>query len=357
MTNFQREFLTSYGWDDFFESQIPPFLKNNLFIGRIVNEERNLYRIQTDKTQFLWGKITGKMQYEALSRTDYPAVGDWVLCSELGVIQFIFERKNSLQRKKVGEVSEVQILATNVDYVFVATSINSDLNFGRLERYLTFAWDSKAEPVILLTKADLSEEVHDVIEGVKDRCPGVMVHALSKDDFSNADFLKGYLGVGKTSVIVGSSGVGKSTLVNFLIGKEIIATQETREGDDKGRHTTTSRALYESVYGGLIIDTPGMRELQFSDHEEGFTQQFGDVEELIQSCRFSNCHHLSEDGCAILAALDEGILLAERWKSFQKIQREIGHEMRKQSKWMMSEQRKVWKKRSIQARQKYKGWQ
>ncbi len=357
MTNFQREFLTSYGWDDFFESQCPAVLKNNLVVGRVINEERNLYRVQTDKEHFIQAKVSGKMQYEAISRVDYPAVGDWVLCDPSGVIHFIFERKNILQRKKVGEVSEIQILASNVDYVFIATSVNSDLNLGRLERYLTFAWESKAEPVILLTKADLEEDIDNIILGVEARCPNVWVHALAKDQFEEAIFLRRYLGSGKTSVIVGSSGVGKSTLVNFLIGKEVIATQEVRADDDKGRHTTTSRAMYESVYGGLIIDTPGMRELQFSDHQEGLSHQFGDIEELIGQCRFNNCHHQTEVGCAVLKALDEGELLPERWKSYQKIQREVGHEMRKTNKWLMAEQRKVWKKRSVESRQKYKGWQ
>lgn len=362
MTIFQREFYASYGWDDFFESQLPAFLKNNVFIGRVINEERNLYRVQFDRDHFVWAKVAGKMQYEALSRSDFPAVGDWVCLeispgSESGVIQSILERKNTLQRKKVGEVSEIQILATNVDYVLIATSINNDLSFGRLERYLTFAWESKARPVILLTKSDLAENIDEVIRSVEERCPGVSVYALSKDSFHEAGFLKAFMSKGSTSVIVGSSGVGKSTLVNHLIGKEIIATQETRSDDDKGRHTTTSRALYESVFGGLIIDTPGMRELQFSDHQEGLSQQFGDIEALIESCGFNNCHHQTEKNCAILEALENGSLDKARWKSFLKISREVGHEMRKQNKWMMAEQRKVWKKRSIESRQKYKGWQ
>lgn len=353
MTNFPREFLTSYGWDDFFESQIPPIFKNDLIIGRVVNEERGLYRVQTNQTQFIQAKISGKMQYEANIRIDYPAVGDWVLCELNGVIHFIFERKNILQRKKVGEVSEIQILASNVDYVFIATSLNSDLNFGRLERYLTFASESRAEAVILLTKADLDEESADKIKRVEQRCPGVWVHALSKDHFDEAGFFSRYLQRGKTSVIVGSSGVGKSTLVNYLIGKEMIATQEVRASDDKGKHTTTSRAMYESVYGGLIIDTPGMRELQFSDHEEGLSHQFADIEDLMRSCRFSNCHHETEESCAVMNAIDQQLLSLERWRSYQKLQREVGFEMRKTNKWLMAEERKVWKRRSMAARRNH----
>lgn len=357
MINFQREFLTSYGWDDFFESQISGLLEKNLLIGRVVNEEKQLYRIQTGEENSIWAKVAGKTHYKALSRADYPAVGDWVLCDPDGVIRFLLVRKNSLQRKKVGETAEVQILATNVDYVFIATSLNQDLSLGRLERYLTFALKSGARPVILLTKSDLSQESEEERKRVEARCPNVDVYTLSKENFAEATFLSRYLRETTTSVIVGSSGVGKSTLVNFLIGKEIIATKGVRKGDDKGRHTTTSRSVYKSLYGGLIIDTPGMRELQFADHEEGFSEQFSDVEDLVRGCRFSNCRHQTEAGCAVLEALEQGALSLDRWKSYQKIEREVGHELRKQNKWMMAEQKKVWKKRSFESRQKYKGWQ
>lgn len=355
-------FLTNFGWDDFFESQVLTLSSKTLLVGRVINEEKNLYRIQTDKEQIVWAGVPGKMMYESHGRADFPAVGDWVVVdlqpgADRGMIRHIYQRKNALQRKKVGEVSEIQILATNVDYVLVATSLNGDMNMGRLERYMTFAWDSGATPVILLTKADLVEGPEKILAEVEERFPGVNAHLLRHDDFTNADFLKRYLARGKTSVLVGSSGVGKSTLANYLIGEEVILVKEIREDDHKGRHTTTARSLYVSRFGGLIIDTPGMRELQFSDHQEGFEQQFGDIEELITNCRFGNCQHQSETGCAVLEALENGQLLPARWKSFNKIQREIKHEARKHNKWMMSEERKIWKKRSIESRQKYKGWQ
>jgi ribosome biogenesis GTPase len=360
MINSQQEFLSLFGWNDFFQNQILPMSLENLFIARVINEEKQLYRLQLGIDKTAWSTVTGKMQFEARSRADYPAVGDWVLAeipngSERAVIRFIFNRKSTLQRKKVGEVSEMQILATNVDYVFITTSINSDLNFGRLDRYLTFAWDSGATPVILLTKIDLCEDVESIMATVEERFPGVNIHALSSAQFEHADFFKDYLVEGKTSVLVGSSGVGKSTISNYLIGEKIIATQEIREDDEKGKHTTTSRSMYKSFYGGLIIDTPGMRELQFFSQESEVEKLFGDIEELMQQCRFHNCGHTKEEGCAVLKALENGELLSARWKSYNKIQNEVRHSMRKQEKWIMAEDRKVWKKRSIAARQRIKG--
>lgn len=359
MINSQQEFLSHFGWNDFFESQCQPLSKNQ-FIARVINEEKQLYRIQYDEENIVLSNVSGKIQFEARSRSDFPAVGDWVIAeltegSKRAVIKSIFNRKSILQRKKVGEVSEVQILATNVDFVFIATSINSDFNLGRLDRYLTFAYDSGATPVILLTKIDLCEDVEAIIESAKERFPTVAFHAVTNVNFEETDFFKDYLRGGLTAVLVGSSGVGKSTLGNYLIGKPLMVTQEIREDDEKGKHTTTARSMYKSFFGGLIIDTPGMRELQFSSHEEGLEKLFGDVEELIPKCRYNNCQHQSEQGCAVISALESGELQSARWKSYNKIQNEVRHEMRKQHKWIMAEDRKVWKKRSIACRQKFKG--
>ena len=247
----------------------------------------------------------------------------------------------------------MQILSTNVDYVFITSSANSDLNYRRIERYLAVARDAGAVPVILLTKADTClDSIDSVLAKTQKEFTGVQIHTISKDDFEKAEFLAGYLKKGTTSVFIGSSGVGKSTLVNFLIGNEQIRTQDVREGDDKGRHTTTSRNLYVSRYGGLIIDTPGMRELQLSDHSEGVRTQFSDIEDLIQSCRFGDCQHQTEPACAIKDALADSSLSDGRWRSYQKLEAEVRHGMRRQNKVLAAEDRKIWKKISIEARNK-----
>lgn len=365
MLYFEMEFLFLFGWDDFFESQVPGLIclsdepqssTGSLFPACVICEERSLYRVQAGLNQVFWASVSGKMQFSAVSREDYPAVGDWVLVelpspSDRGVIHQVLQRKTTIHRKQAGASADVQILSTNVDYTFITTSVNFDLNFRRIERYLAVAREGGSVPVILLTKADTClDDINGVLAEVQRQFPGVPVHALSKDDFGTADFLADYLKKGTTSVFVGSSGVGKSTLVNFLIGKEQIKTQGVREDDGKGRHTTTSRNLYVSRYGGLIIDTPGMRELQLSDHTEGVRAQFSDIEDLLRGCRFRNCQHQTEPGCAIKNALADGSLAEDRWRSYQKLEAEVRHGMRKQDKVLAAEDRKMWKKRSIDGR-------
>lgn len=365
----EKEFLFLFGWDDFFENQIPSLAiqdseclssKSFLFPARVVCEERNLYRIQAGKNFIFWASVSGKMQFNALSRVDYPAVGDWVLVdhaaySDRGIIHHVLKRKTIIHRRQVGPNPDMQILSTNVDYTFITTSVNFDLNFRRIERYLAVARDAGTTPIILLTKADTcAENLTDVLTEVQREFPDVHVHTLSKENFESAEFLRSYIREGTTSIFIGSSGVGKSTLVNFLIGEEKAETQDIRENDSKGRHTTTSRNLYVSRYGGLIIDTPGMRELQLSDHSEGLSSHFPDVEELISQCRFADCQHETEPSCAIQNALADESLSEERWRSYQKLNAEIRHNLRKQDKGLAAEDRKVWKKMSQNARKKNK---
>lgn len=288
--------------------------KGILVPARVISEEKGLYRVQLNPETIISTTISGRISFHADVRSDFPAVGDWVLVetplnSQRGVIRSIIERKNVIQRRGVGGIGDAQILAANVDTILIATSVNQDLNIRRLERYLAVARESQANPIIILTKADLCcNGVEAVVAAIRSEFPGVVVEAVSKDRFDEATFLAGYLRAGTTTVVLGSSGVGKSTLVNFLMGSEAIKTQDIRNWDGKGRHTTTSRHLYSSRFGGAIIDTPGMRTLALADHEEGLHAQFAEVEELTFQCRFHDCSHDTEPGCAIKNALSEGML-------------------------------------------------
>ncbi len=358
MLNSQKEFLSLFGWDGFFESQNTNSIYHNLVPARVICEERNLYRVQLSFNNVAWASVSGKMQFNAMTRANYPAVGDWVMVeandqSDRVIIQHICPRKSVIQRKQVGSSADIQILSANVDYVFVTTAVSGDLNFRRMERYLAVAWASGATPIILLTKSDIcAEEIFDIANKVREEFPGIEVYTLSMNEFEKAEFFSDYLRKGKTSVVIGSSGVGKSTLVNYLIGLEQIKTQGVREADGKGRHTTTSRSLYVSRYGGLIIDTPGMRELQLADHADGVSAQFADIEGLTTGCRFTDCQHQTEPGCKIVEALEDDSLNEERWKSYQKLAAEVRHGLRKQNRALASEDRKLWKKMSINARNK-----
>lgn len=360
MSTSEKEFLFLLGWGDFFESHASQIISESLFPARIVGEEKGLYRAQANDGVAFFATIRGKIQYVAKGREDYPAVGDWVLVdrspgAERGVIHHVLPRRTTLYRKQIGSSSDAQILASNVDTIFITTSLNEDLNYRRLDRYLAVAWESGSQPVILLTKADLFQgDIHQKVAEAEERFPGVPVQFISQTDFAKNEFLAHYLKPGKTVVFIGSSGVGKSTLVNFLIADEEVGpvkTKNIRDDDGKGRHTTTSRSLYHSRYGGLVIDTPGMRELSLSDHSDGLETQFADVEAWASQCRFSDCKHETEPGCAILRALDSGELLWERWENYQKLEAEVRFALRKQDKALASEEHKRWKKISQQARE------
>lgn len=358
----EKEFLSLFGWSDFFESHVSDPFSHELFPARIICEERNLYRIQSGPHHIFWATVSGKLKFNASDRMDFPSVGDWVMAeqqpgSDRGVIHQLLPRKTVIYRKVVGLASDRQILAANVDTIFITTSANEDLSFRRIERYLALAFDSGAKPVVLLTKADLYDgDLEKLIGDMRTHFIGVDVFALRQDEFESAVFLPEYLKPGTTSVMIGSSGVGKSTLTNYLIGSdtenETIKTQDVREGDAKGRHTTTSRHLYLSRFGGQVIDTPGMRELQLSDHNEGISAQFADIEALMAGCRFNDCQHVTEPGCAVIAALDDDSLPQERWQSYRKLEAEARFAQRKQDIALTSAEKKSWKKVSMQARER-----
>lgn len=271
-------------------------------------------------------EVSGKFRYEVRSLSDFPAVGDYVVASwpedgSHSIITSVFPRKSAFVRKAAGTIHEEQVVAANIDTVFICMSLNQDFNLRRLERYTALAWDSGATPAIVLTKADLCDNVDEKVMEAESVAPGTDIIITSSKEADVSDLI-GYLHQEKTYAFIGSSGVGKSTLINALVGKNMLKTSEVRGDDDKGRHTTTHRELIALENGAFVIDTPGMRELSLMNSEEGVETAFSDIEELITLCRFSNCTHTNEPGCKVLSAISEGTFSIDRWNSYRKLMTE-----------------------------------
>jgi ribosome biogenesis GTPase / thiamine phosphate phosphatase len=346
--------LTALGWDDGLAEQFEPHARAGFVPGRVAVQHRGAYDVLTEDGE-LRCDVPGRLYDEAASPADLPAVGDWVavaprLDERAGTVQAVLPRRTKFSRKTAWQASEEQVLAANVDVVLIVSSLNEDLNLRRLERYLTLAWESGARPVVVLTKTDLADDVAAAVTAVESVAFGAPVHAISSVTGEGLDHLRTYLAPGVTAALLGSSGVGKSTLVNTLAGDELLATREIRD-DGKGRHTTTRRELVELPGAGLVIDTPGMRELQLWTADEGLEEAFEDVTELFAHCRFSDCAHETEPGCAVKAALADGSLAPERWESYLKLQRELAHLERRLDRRATAEARKRWKAISAQARE------
>lgn len=346
--------LTALGWGETLAEQFEPYAATGLIPGRVAVQHRGAYDVLTEVGE-LRCDVAGRLYDEASSPADLPAVGDWVAIAARreegsGTVQAVLPRRTKFSRKTAWQASEEQVLAANVDVVLIVTSLNEDLNLRRLERYLTLAWESGARPVIVLTKADLADDVPAGVAAVESVSFGAPVLAISSVTGEGLDEVHAYLRPGVTAALLGSSGVGKSTLVNTLAGEEVLLTREIRD-DGRGRHTTTRRELVQLPGGGLVIDTPGMREVQLWIADEGLEEAFEDVTELFGRCRFSDCAHQSEPGCAVKEALANGTLAPERWESYLKLQAELAHLERRLDKRAAAEERKRWKALSVFARE------
>ena len=289
--------------------------------ARVISQEKGLYKIFYEG-QENWAEVSGKYRYETTTVSDFPAVGDYVAASwpndaSRSIISNLFPRKSVFIRKAAGTDNQEQVVAANIDTVFLCMSLNNDFNIRRLERYVALSWDSGAAPVVVLTKTDLCADIEAKILEVQGIARGVDVITVSSKN-NDFDAVNPYLVSGRAVAFLGSSGVGKSTLINKLIGEDIIETADIRE-DDKGRHTTTHRELITLKNGACVIDTPGMRELGMWNNESGLNEVFSDIEELFLQCRFSDCTHTCEPGCAVLGALKDGTLSQDRWNSYRKL--------------------------------------
>ena len=313
--------------------------------ARVIEEQRGSYRLLSEEIEYL-AELAGRLRHWAGARAALPAVGDWVRAvaapEARAVIHEVLPRWSRISRGAAGNPTEEQVLAANVDTAFIVTSLNQDLNPRRLQRYVTLARNGGVTPVILLTKSDLCADPETAVTEVAAATPGVSVHVMSAWLDQGLEALTTYLAPGKTCVLLGSSGAGKSTIVNHLLGAEALRVAPVREGDDRGRHTTTHRELLRLPGGALVIDTPGLREIQLWNGDEGeaLDQAFGDIASLATACRFKDCRHQTEPGCAVKAAVADGALEPDRLASHAKLQRELAFLERKQDKRAQAEHKK-----------------
>ncbi|MEK7668243.1 MAG: ribosome small subunit-dependent GTPase A [Gemmatimonadota bacterium] len=319
--------LAELGWTEALARHFEPFAREGLVAARVAVEHRTKYGLYTERGE-AEAALTGKARHEAVARRDRPAVGDWVAVAApppggVGAIHAVLPRASAFTRKVAGREHEEQVVAANIDVAFLVTSLNAELNHRRLERYLTLAWKSGARPVVVLTKADRCEDPAALVREVEAVAVGVAVLLTSAKTGLGIEELRGLLADHNTGTLLGSSGVGKSTLMNALVGWERQDTGAIREADDRGRHTTSRRELVRMPGGGLLIDTPGMRELQLSEAGDGLLSAFDDVAELARGCAFRDCGHGPEPDCAVRDAVTAGRLSAERLESFHKLVREL----------------------------------
>lgn len=312
-------------------NEISEFIKENKLsdfqIARVTQEHRERY-VVSDGDKEYEAEITGNLRFSAASRSDFPAVGDWVAITvyntDQAVIQHILPRKSVLERKAVGKYGEIQIIAANIDVAFITQALNNNFSINRLERYLTICYSSNIEPVLVISKIDLcsKKEIQNAISDLERRDRKVKYILLSNITFDGLEQILDIIEKGKTYCVLGSSGVGKSTLINNLLKREILKTGQISHSTNKGRHTTDHRELILLENGGIIIDTPGMKELGITDNEAGIRTTFNDIYEISSNCKFSDCLHINEKGCAVLKALKEGIIDQESYENYQKIQKE-----------------------------------
>jgi ribosome biogenesis GTPase len=327
--------LEELGWDDGFAAAFEPY--DNCIPARVAAQHRGAYDVLAEHGE-LRVQLTGRLRHEADSGADLPAVGDWIALRD-ETIQGVLPRRSAFLRKVAWSQTEAQVLAANLDTIFVVSGLDSDLNLRRLERYLTLAWESGATPALVFTKADLCEDCTGAMLAVEQVALGVPAHVISNVTGEGLDELAPYLAPAKTVALLGSSGVGKSSLANRLLGEELQVTKAIAE-DGRGRHTTSSRHLVRLPGGALLVDTPGLREVQLWEADEGIQDAFADVDELAAACRFNDCAHEREPGCAVQAAIDEGTLPLERLDSYRALQRELRHLAVKQDARLRSEERK-----------------
>ena len=338
--------LSQMGWTSHFQSQMANFSKDGAIPARVVGVRKNSFRASNGSREWL-ATLAGKLKHNAGGM--HPVTGDWVLMTD-AVITSVLVRKNALSRgasgyrnKQDAQPQKQQVIAANLDTVFIVSGLDRDFNLRRIERYLTLVYNCGLNPVIILTKADLHQDPGHFVSEVETVAFGVPIHLVSASDDTGLTFLEPYLSPGRTATMVGSSGAGKSTLINRLCGEIRQPTGAISAHVGKGQHTTTSRDLIMMPQGGMVIDNPGIREIAFWEVDKGIEAAFPEIEKFGLGCRFSNCSHTHEPGCRVLAAVDEGEISGQRLENYRKMKRELEYLSHRQQKSADRVERERWK--------------
>ncbi|MCZ4097235.1 MULTISPECIES: ribosome small subunit-dependent GTPase A [Streptomyces] len=345
--------FTTFGWDSILDTEFTPYAAQGLLPGRIVRVDRGLCDVVTPD-----GTLRADTTFVNSSSDPMKlaCTGDWVAVDPDAptgpAVRALLPRRTAFVRSTSSSRSEGQVLAANIDYAVIAVSLAAELDLGRLERFLSLAWESGAQPLVVLTKADLVADTTHLLADAESTAPGVQVLVVSASTGEGIDVLSAVL-AGSTSVLLGQSGAGKSTLTNALLGQEIQEVQAIRDADGKGRHTTTTRDLLPLPTGGVLIDTPGLRGVGLWDAESGLSQVFSEIEALSADCRFHDCSHVAEPGCAVLAALEDGTLPHRRLESYRKLLRENAWIASRTDQRLRAEMRRDWKMKSAAGRAMY----
>ena len=349
--------ITLWGWNSYFEAFWRGEEWKNALPARVIAQQREFWRIAGEFGE-CWSEASGKLRLAGDDGADWPAVGDWGVAEVHGtdataMIQEVLPRRSKFVRKMAGKKLEEQVIAANVDTALLVSALDGDFNPRRVERYLAQCWESGARPAVVLNKSDACDEVPEKAAEIERIAVGTAVCVVSARTGKGFGELEEFLKPGHTVVLLGSSGVGKSTIANRLLGQAVQEVQPVRESDKRGRHTTTSRELFILPGGALLMDTPGLREMQLWDAEEGVAQVFADIDALAAQCRFGDCRHEGEPGCAVQAAVDEGTLDRGRFENRRKLLREQEFLRRKVDPEARLKQKEQWKKSHLAARQKY----
>ena len=350
--------LSQWGWNGFWEAHWKSAVRESAVPARVISQQRKFWTIAGEFGECL-AEAAGKLRLAAQEEAaDWPAVGDWVAaevrdCGSAATMHEVLPRRSRFVRKAAGKAVWEQVIAANVDIALLISALDGDFNPRRIERYLAQCWESGARPVVLLNKADACADAQAKVAAMERIAAGTVVHAVSAKTGEGFEQLYPYLTPGQAIVLLGSSGVGKSTIVNRLMGHAVQETYEVRESDSRGRHTTTARELFALPSGALLIDTPGLRELQLWDAEEGIAQAFSDIAGLAERCRFGNCRHEGEPGCAVQRAVEEGALDSARLENWRKVLREQAFLQRKVDPGARHEQKEKWKQVHRAARKHY----